>query len=413
MKLRTRAMIVLTASALACVVEGARSLAQNAYITNEDTNNVSVLNTETNKVVATIPVGDPSYGAVVSPVGGKVYVGTYEGTSGLEGGNIISIDPTTNAVVSSLSLNTGPSDMVVSPDGGTLYVASGTGSEGILYEINTVTNSLIGTLDLTAGWFYVEGIALSPDGSTIYAGVGAPQGFAGVLVVNTTAFSVTASIGLGGEYNMSGITLTPDGSKLYTIGETAFGTEATVIDTATDEILTNIPLMSGGAGTFGLTVSPDGTKAYIATPLGQYQGMVISVIEVATDSVIATISISGSSENLLPAGVAITPEGSRVYVANYWGGNLAVIDTATATLRRFVSIGGAPEGTGNFIIRPTFAGTPGDPTCRGQTRAALVTQFGSFDAAAGDLGFYNVGGLRRSIREFCGGSDLVADEEGR
>ena len=54
-----------------------RATAQNAYITNEFDNTVSVINTETRSVVATINVGVNPIGVAVSPDNSKVYVSNY------------------------------------------------------------------------------------------------------------------------------------------------------------------------------------------------------------------------------------------------------------------------------------------------------------------------------------------------
>jgi YVTN family beta-propeller protein len=55
----------------ACLLGSAQSLAQNAYITNfgGPDHTVSVIDTATNAVIATIPVGDSPFGVAVSPDG--------------------------------------------------------------------------------------------------------------------------------------------------------------------------------------------------------------------------------------------------------------------------------------------------------------------------------------------------------
>jgi YVTN family beta-propeller protein len=64
----------ITAFALACLLGSAQSLAQNAYITNQGSNNVTVINTATNTVVTTIPVGNDPAGVTVTADGKTVYV---------------------------------------------------------------------------------------------------------------------------------------------------------------------------------------------------------------------------------------------------------------------------------------------------------------------------------------------------
>ena len=56
------------------ILGGAPSSAQNAYITNSGSNTVSVIDTATNTVVSTIPVGISPGGVAVTPDGSKVYV---------------------------------------------------------------------------------------------------------------------------------------------------------------------------------------------------------------------------------------------------------------------------------------------------------------------------------------------------
>jgi YVTN family beta-propeller protein len=64
----------IAAFAVAGVLGSAQSLAQNAYITNANSSNVSVIDTATNTVIATISVGTTPGGVAVTPDGSKVYV---------------------------------------------------------------------------------------------------------------------------------------------------------------------------------------------------------------------------------------------------------------------------------------------------------------------------------------------------
>ena len=74
MKLRISGLIAIAAFALAGLLGSPQTLAQNAYITNVLDNSVSVIDTTTNTVTATIPVGVRPEGAAVSPDGSRVYV---------------------------------------------------------------------------------------------------------------------------------------------------------------------------------------------------------------------------------------------------------------------------------------------------------------------------------------------------
>ena len=89
-------------TALACLVAPASVLAENAYITNLVSANVSVIDTATNTVIATIPVGSFPLGVAVTPDGRKVYVAN----SGSN--NVFVIDTASNLVLAVVSVGIQP-----------------------------------------------------------------------------------------------------------------------------------------------------------------------------------------------------------------------------------------------------------------------------------------------------------------
>ena len=102
---------------LACLLCPASTRAQNAYITNQNSNTVSVIDTATDTVIATIPVGLSPFGVAVSPDGSKVYVAN-------TGANTLSvIDTATNTVSATVPVGFGPRGVAVKPDRSKVYVA--------------------------------------------------------------------------------------------------------------------------------------------------------------------------------------------------------------------------------------------------------------------------------------------------
>ena len=65
--------------------------------------------------------------------------------------------------------------------------------------------------------------------------------------------------------------------------------------------------MNVGSYPWGVAVSPDGTKVYVANEYGN----TVSVIDTATNTVTATVNVGSG-----PFGVAVNPDGTKVYVAN-------------------------------------------------------------------------------------------------
>ena len=126
------------------------------------------------------------------------------------------------------------------------------------------------------------------------------------------------------------------------------------------------------------------------------------MIASATNTVTATIPVGQ-----LPYGVAVTPDGSKVYVVNFGEpgpGTVSVIATATNTVTDTVPVDIGSYGFGTFIQPPPrFAGTPGKSNCYGQSVAALTSQYGGPNSAAAALGFSGVETLQKAILTFCGG----------
>jgi YVTN family beta-propeller protein len=94
-----------------------------------------------------------------------------------------------------------------------------------------------------------------------------------------------------------------------------------VIDAATNKVV-GMPIPVGKSP-FGVAVTPDGSKVYVANE----DDNTVSVIDAATNTVVGTIPVG-----TIPQGVAVTPDGSKVYVANLIDNTMSVIATATNTV---------------------------------------------------------------------------------
>src|SRR5258708_10073313 len=87
---------------LACLLGPASTRAQNAYITTQSSSTVSVIDTATDTVIATIPVGLTPFGVAVSPDGSKVYITN-------QSSNPVSlIDTAANMVIATIPVGLSP-----------------------------------------------------------------------------------------------------------------------------------------------------------------------------------------------------------------------------------------------------------------------------------------------------------------
>jgi YVTN family beta-propeller protein len=94
--------------------------------------------------------------------------------------------------------------------------------------------------------------------------------------------------------------------------ECNIGNTVSVIDTATNTV--NGSPITVGEGPLGVAVTPDGSKVYITNHATNNAHLgSVSVIDTATNSVSATIS---DPRMLGPNGVAVRHDGSKAYVAS-------------------------------------------------------------------------------------------------
>ncbi|MGB4946544.1 MAG: PASTA domain-containing protein [Candidatus Competibacter denitrificans] len=103
------------------------------------------------------------------------------------------------------------------------------------------------------------------------------------------------------------------------------GNTVSILDPDTNQIADNLPTGSSRSGPSGVAIHPDGTKLYI-TNRSQFGGSAgtVSVIDLIERKVAALIPVG-----VAPLGVAINPTGERVFVANEGSFSLSVIDTGT------------------------------------------------------------------------------------
>ena len=136
------------------------------------------------------------------------------------------------------------------------------------------------------------------------------------------ALAVTAILGLlagalvsqGATPSSAAATCSP---KVYVTNNLTLGS-VSVVNVADGAVST----ISIGDHPIGVAITPDGTKAYVANTGSDN----VSVIDVATGSV-STIGVGTR-----PAGVAITPDGTKAYVANSDGNTVSVINVATGSV---------------------------------------------------------------------------------
>jgi DNA-binding beta-propeller fold protein YncE len=216
-----------------------------------------------------------------------------------------------------------PVGVAVSPDATKAYAVNqddGTGNS-LLLEVSSVSLQLIGT---TSGIGYTpQPVVVSSDGSRIYIGNDDLQIGSGPPFVRALDGTVSPPVALGQAVQAAGrplfLAVTPDGTRLFVLN---FGGNSMSVFTASSDrssplsFLNTITVCDPGTyqAVSGLAISPDGKRVYVGTAVrNDYNSPWVSKIVVVDPVSLAVIGGTLVNEGS-PSMVAVTPDGSHVLV---------------------------------------------------------------------------------------------------
>jgi len=194
-------------------------------VANAGPDTVSVVDTSSYSVVATVSVGGNPRGIDVSPDGLMVFVTNVMSDT-------VSVIDTTALTAPAVTINVGsyPLGIAVAPDGDKVYIANnGTNDVSVIDTASRMVTSIIPVGE----WPY--GIAVSPDGSTVYV---ANNGTNDISVIDSASETVTATIPVGS--GSSGVAVTPGGTKVVVAN--AQQNNVSIIDTLSLTVTTTVPV---------------------------------------------------------------------------------------------------------------------------------------------------------------------------
>ncbi len=288
-------------SGIAASADGTRLL-----VANYARDSVSVIDTETCRVVRTVPgLGEPVALAVDGPNSNRAYVSTV--TPAYD--SIAVIDVPTNSVVATHPLALSVSDLAASPDGRYVY-ASRNGARGADVAVLDTENG-----DVTeVAWANRPGtttayVRTNSDGGRLYVATNGPAG--GQLVLIDTQAPArsralgTVDIGLP----VRDVALSPNGAIAYVAScAPELGAVIDVVDTRTAKVTGTRKIGEIGGIVTGLTLSRDGDRAYVVSDDG------ITVLCTLAHDVVGTIGVANQ-----PSCVVESADAKYLYVADYSG----------------------------------------------------------------------------------------------
>lgn len=147
--------------------------------------------------------------------------------------SVAAINPISNTISTTIAVGNQPLAIALNHAGTRAYVANH--YDNTLSVIDTLSNSVIGTIPLPAGGQPAGRMAISPDDTRLYEASGPGP----IWVIDLTGH--TASISVTDSYGSDGVALSPDGSLGYTV-DTFGGGSVGVIDTVTNSVTAQMRL---------------------------------------------------------------------------------------------------------------------------------------------------------------------------
>jgi YVTN family beta-propeller protein len=351
-KIWSRTVMILCALALLSAAAQAQEhwgQSYYIYVSNERSDNVSVIDGATRESVATIPVGKRPRGIHLSPDGKTVYVAVSgtppepppkldangnpifqkghdddddnkEADKSADG--IAVIDVAQRKVVGKLPGGSDPEQFAVSPDGTRLFISNEDVATASVLNIATGKVEKIIPVHKEP-----EGVGIRPDAKVFFVTC---ETDGEIFAIDAQTFKVLNHFNVGGRPRS--VDFLPDGTRAFIPSESAG--QIHVLDTENYQQLETVALAKGSRP-MCVKVSPDGKKVYAGTG----RGGTILVMDAQTHKVVNYIKAGKR-----PWGIIISPDGKFLYSANGPSNDISVIDLASEQEVQRIPAGSSPWG---------------------------------------------------------------------
>ena len=353
------------------------------YVVAQEANALLVVDPVSQKVINKIMVGEQPHSVILSSNGQRAYV------SNQWSDNVSVIDLATSKVIDTLKTGNGPAGLSLSHDGKSLYVVNSYSSSISLIDLSTKEEQKRFTTGNNP-----TGAKLSPDGKTLVVtsrrAIIAPYGEpikSELTVIDENTQRVSDRKNIESAYMMENAAFTPSGDLAFV---TMIRPKNLIPSIQVDRgwIMTYgiVIVEQGGKGRtiqllldepnafyadpFDIAITPDGKKAFVS-----HSG--VNCISVITIDSIRSL-IAGSTPEMLniypnhlgvssryvtrristgadPKGLALSPNGKLLYVAEQLEDRIAVINTESLETIRTIDLGGPRRITVNRQGRRLFA----------------------------------------------------------
>ncbi len=302
-----------------------------AYITNQGSHDVSVIDLASQAVVATVPVGRSPAGVVASSRAGRVFV------SNPDSKTISVIDMRDQRVVETLAAGDGPVGIDAAPDGSRVYAADWYRDRLLVFDAAPSVPSAAGPgrpVAAIAVGRAPAGVAASDRPGIVFV---AERDDDAVAVVDVNAGRVRSRARVGS--HPFALLFDAPRQRLYALNVQS--DDVSVLDTSDANRLRLVATVKVGKAPYGAALAADGTLLYVTN---QHDDTV-SVIDASSLTLLRTLTGFG-----YPEGVAAHAD--RVYVVNWMDDKVSVLDALSGRALGSVATGTNSRGFGAFIGAP-------------------------------------------------------------
>jgi YVTN family beta-propeller protein len=310
-----------------------------AYITNEDAESVSVLDTDKAEVVATVNVGKRPRGLKLGRDGKELFVAV----SGLPkcppsvpeeecaklkrdltADGIAVIDTTTLKLTRLLKSGSDPEQFDLSHDGKRLFIANE--DSGTLTVVGIASGTVEATVPVGKE---PEGVRVTPDGRSIV--VTSESGNA-IHVIDAHTLKMVKSVPVG--KRPRDVAFAPDSRTVYISGEFDASVYTTTIPDS--DSATKLLQLRADARPMGVLHDASHKRLFVSTGRG---GTIAVVSLEGAPKLVTEIPVGAR-----PWGIALSHDGKRLYTANGSSNDVTIIDTTTLQVVKKVAVGKSPWG---------------------------------------------------------------------
>ena len=257
-----------------------------------------------------------------------------------EDNTLLIVDPDSLKVTAKLPVGPDPHEVIASPDGTTAYISNyGGGAYNTLSVVDLAARKVLPTIDL--------GPLRGPHGLAFVGGRVWFTAEAAKVIASYDPASKRVDWIMGtGQNRTHMIYVSPDLNQIVTTNVSS--ASVSLIEKMGGGVGTgpstgdwNETLVTVGRGSEGFDVSPDGKEIWVANA----DDGTVSIIDVASKKIIETLAANVKEANRLK----FTPDGKLAFISSLKKPDVAVLDRVTRKEVKHISVG---EGAAGILMQP-------------------------------------------------------------